>query len=89
MEREVLPRLALDRRADLRDAGPEPVLGRAGGEGHIHFPDYPVTFYANHYIHSFRMRDGLIEEYWEHMNPCNELRALGIEVPRIAKPAFG
>ena len=61
----------------------------SGGEGHIEFPAYPRTFYRNHYIHTFRLDDGLITEYWEYMNPCVEMHALGIDVPTIDKPPFG
>jgi Phenazine biosynthesis protein A/B len=39
--------------------------------------------------HTFRLEDGLITEYWEYMNPCVEMRALGIEVPRVEEPPFG
>lgn len=58
------------------------------GSGIIEFPAYEPTEYSNHYIHSFAMEDGLIKEYWEYMNPCAEMHALGIPVPRIDKPGF-
>ncbi|MFT4081253.1 MAG: PhzA/PhzB family protein [Nocardioides sp.] len=58
------------------------------GGGTITFPAYPDGTYENHYLHSFEMRDGLIHRYWEYMNPCAEMRALGIEVPRVERPGF-
>ncbi|MFT4210969.1 MAG: PhzA/PhzB family protein [Microbacterium sp.] len=55
------------------------------GGGVVHFTAYPAGRYENHYIHSFQMNDGLIQTYWEYMNPCSEMRALGIEVPRVER----
>lgn len=31
-------------------------------------------------------RQQAIKEYWEYMNPCAEMRALGIEVPTVKRP---
>ncbi|MCC7462365.1 MAG: PhzA/PhzB family protein [Gammaproteobacteria bacterium] len=58
------------------------------GEGHIEFPGHDRTFYKNHYIHSFRMENGKIKQYREFMNICVEMRSLGYQVPKIAKPPF-
>ena len=55
------------------------------GEGQILFPDYPPGIYRNHFIHSFKLRDGKIIELREFMNPCEQMRALGIEVPLITR----
>jgi len=55
------------------------------GEGQILFPDYPPGIYRNHFIHSFKLRDGEIIELREFMNPCEQMRALGIEVPLITR----
>ncbi|MGW0520275.1 PhzA/PhzB family protein [Crossiella sp. NPDC003009] len=53
------------------------------GEGQIRYPGYEPGFYRNHFIHSFDFRDGRILRQREFMNPFNQLRALGIDVPTI------
>ena len=53
------------------------------GEGKILYPSYPPGHYRNHFIHSFELRDGRIAVQREFMNPFNQLRALGIDVPVI------
>ncbi|WUH91999.1 phenazine biosynthesis protein [Streptomyces sp. NBC_00433] len=53
------------------------------GEGGIHYPSYPPGLYRNHFIHSFDLADGRIVTQREFMNPFNQLRALGIEIPVI------
>jgi hypothetical protein len=55
------------------------------GEGQILFPGYPPGHYRNHFLHSFLLRDGRIVQNREFMNPFNQLRALGIEVPAIRR----
>lgn len=55
------------------------------GEGKILYPDYPPGYYRNHFVHSFRLDDGKIVTQREFMNPYNQLRALGIEVPVIRR----
>jgi len=55
------------------------------GEGKICYPDYPEGYYENHFLHSFRMENGLIKQNREFMNPFQQLRALGIEVPNIRR----
>ena len=55
------------------------------GEGEIRYPDYPVGTYRNHFIHSFLLEDGKIKQNREFMNPFQQLRALGIEVPKIRR----
>ncbi|MCX2954711.1 PhzA/PhzB family protein [Lentzea sp. NEAU-D7] len=55
------------------------------GEGRILFPDYPPGIYRNHFLHSFKLRDGEITELREFMNPCEQMRALGIEVPLVTR----
>ncbi|WP_331769086.1 phenazine biosynthesis protein (plasmid) [Embleya sp. NBC_00888] len=55
------------------------------GEGQILFPDYPPGYYENHFIHSFRLDNGKITEVREFMNPCQQMRALGIEVPLVKR----
>lgn len=58
------------------------------GEGQILFPDYPPGYYRNHFLHSFLFSDGRIAVQREFMNPYNQLRALGIEVPVIRRAGF-
>lgn len=53
------------------------------GEGQILYPDYPPGHYGNHFIHAFELEDGRIKRQREFMNPFQQLRALGIEVPKI------
>ena len=55
------------------------------GEGEIHFPGYPVGYYRNHFLHSFLFEDGKIKEQREFMNPIEQYRALGIDVPVIQR----
>lgn len=53
------------------------------GEGQILYPAYPPGYYRNHFIHSFELDDGKIRRQREFMNPFQQFRALGIEVPTI------
>ncbi|RHW44024.1 phenazine biosynthesis protein [Dermacoccus abyssi] len=53
------------------------------GEGKILYPNYAPGLYQNHFIHAFRFEGGKIKEQREFMNPFQQLRALGIEVPKI------
>jgi phenazine biosynthesis protein len=53
------------------------------GEGQILYPGYPPGQYRNHFIHAFLFEDGKIKQQREFMNPFQQLRALGIEVPKI------
>lgn len=53
------------------------------GEGRILYPSYPPGHYKNHFIHSFELDDGKIVSQREFMNPYNQLRALGIDIPVI------
>jgi ketosteroid isomerase-like protein len=55
------------------------------GEGEIRYPDYPVGIYRNHFIHSFELENGKIKRNREFMNPFQQMRALGIEVPKIRR----
>jgi ketosteroid isomerase-like protein len=55
------------------------------GEGQILFPGYPPDHYRNHFIHSFEFADGKIKLQREFMNPYQQMRALGIEVPVIKR----
>lgn len=55
------------------------------GEGKIVFPGYPVGHYKNHFIHSFEFENGKIKLQREFMNPFEQLRALGIEVPVVRR----
>lgn len=53
------------------------------GEGEIRYPAYEPGIYRNHFIHSFHFVDGRIRQQREFMNPFQQLRALGIDVPYI------
>ncbi len=63
--------------------GPNRFWVECDGEGQILFADYPPGHYKNHFIHSFLLDNGRIKEQREFMNPFEQLRALGIEVPVI------
>jgi len=55
------------------------------GKGQILYPNYPPGYYENHFLHSFRLKDGKIVEQREFMNPFNQMRALGIDIPVIKR----
>lgn len=55
------------------------------GEGKILFPGYAPGDYKNHFIHSFEFENGKIKLQREFMNPFEQLRALGIEVPVVRR----
>ncbi|MDN5793772.1 MAG: phenazine biosynthesis protein [Brevibacterium aurantiacum] len=55
------------------------------GAGTICFPGYPKGRYENHFLHSFLLDNGKIVQSREFMNPCVQLRALGIDVPTIRR----
>ncbi len=40
-----------------------------------------VRTHTDHYLHKFTMEDGLIKEYIEFNNPCQELLEMGFDVP--------
>lgn len=55
------------------------------GKGKILFPDYAPGYYENHFIHAFRFRGDKICEQREFMNPYQQMRALGIDIPVIKR----
>ena len=55
------------------------------GEGKIIYEGYPEGYYRNHFLHSFLFEDGKIKQQREFMNPCQQFRALGIDVPEIKR----
>jgi hypothetical protein len=55
------------------------------GAGQIIYPGYPDGYYRNHFLHSFSFRDGKISQQREFMNPCQQFRALGIDVPVVRR----
>ncbi|MFD7657532.1 PhzA/PhzB family protein [Actinosynnema sp. NPDC059797] len=55
------------------------------GAGAIRFPGYPEGRYENHFLLCFDLVDGLIARSREISNPVEQMRALGIEVPRIER----
>lgn len=64
---------------------PNQFWAECDGKGKILYPDYPPGYYENHFIHSFLLDDGRIVTQREFMNPYNQLRALGIDVPVIRR----
>ena len=62
---------------------PDHFWAECDGEGRILYPGYEPGHYRNHFLHSFEFRGGRIVRQREFMNPFNQLRALGIEVPTI------
>jgi hypothetical protein len=55
------------------------------GRGVIRYEGYPEGLYTNHFIHYFAFRGGKIFLQREFMNPCQQFRALGIEVPKVVR----
>ncbi|MGW0423372.1 PhzA/PhzB family protein [Streptomyces sp. NPDC003015] len=55
------------------------------GEGQILFPGYAPGHYRNHFLHSFLFENGKIKQQREFMNPCQQFRALGIDVPAVRR----
>ncbi|WFQ79973.1 PhzA/PhzB family protein [Xenorhabdus sp. SF857] len=62
---------------------PNHIWVECDGHGIICLPGYPERYYENHFIHSFELKNGLIIRNREFMNPINQLKALGINVPKI------
>lgn len=55
------------------------------GEGKIIYEGYPEGYYRNHFLHSFLFEGGKIKLQREFMNPCEQFRSLGIDVPEIQR----
>ncbi len=53
--------------------------------GKTRVPGYPEGYCENHYIHSFELDNGKISQSREFMNPFDQLRGLGIPVPKIKR----
>ncbi|WP_456309582.1 PhzA/PhzB family protein [Serratia proteamaculans] len=64
---------------------PNHIWVECDGHGLMRFVGYEERYYENHFIHSFELYDGLIVRNREFMNPINQLKALGINVPRIIR----
>ncbi|MDE1488539.1 phenazine biosynthesis protein [Xenorhabdus bovienii] len=58
------------------------------GKGIIRFDDYPENIYENHFIHYFEFENGKIKLQREFMNPCQQFKALGIELPKINRSSM-
>lgn len=72
----------------IETADPDEIWAECDGKGTIDYPAYGPRQYENHFLHSFKFKDGLIVEQREFMNPINQFRALGIKVPRIDRGAI-
>jgi hypothetical protein len=58
------------------------------GTGGVYFPHYgEEKVYNNVYFHVIRMRDGLMQDYFEYGDGRKLYDALGIELPKIVMPA--
>ncbi|WP_031321684.1 PhzA/PhzB family protein [Pseudomonas piscis] len=53
--------------------------------GKTRVPGYPEGYCENHYIHSFELDNGKITQSREFMNPFDQLRGLGVPVPKIQR----
>ncbi|SFO01133.1 PhzA/PhzB family protein [Xenorhabdus japonica] len=53
------------------------------GKGIIRFEGYPEGMYENHFIHYFEFENGKIKIQREFMNPCQQFKALGVDLPKI------
>jgi hypothetical protein len=56
------------------------------GSGRQLAPNGEYVSYANHYLHSFCMENGLIKEYREFTNPVNLWKAFGLQLPHVPTP---
>lgn len=55
------------------------------GKGKIIFEGYPEGYYQNDFIHYFQFENGKIKLQKEYMNPCLQLKSLGLNVPQIVR----
>lgn len=69
----------------IESVDPDVIWVECSGAGTIRFPGYPEGRYENHFLLSFELEDGLIRRSREFSNPLEQMRALGIEVPRIER----
>lgn len=64
---------------------PEQFWVECNGTGKICYEGYPEGHYENHFLHYFQFENGKIKLQREFMNPCQQFRALGIEVPHVVR----
>ncbi|MGW3582054.1 PhzA/PhzB family protein [Streptomyces rubiginosohelvolus] len=64
---------------------PDQFWVECNGVGQILFPGYPDGRYENHFLHHFTFEGGKIKQQREFMNPVQQFRSLGIEVPKIVR----
>ncbi|WP_097866738.1 PhzA/PhzB family protein [Streptomyces sp. rh34] len=64
---------------------PDQFWVECNGVGKILFPGYPDGRYENHFLHHFTFEGGKIKRQREFMNPVQQFRSLGIEVPKIVR----
>jgi ketosteroid isomerase-like protein len=69
----------------IETVDPDVIWVECSGAGTIRFPGYPEGRYENHFLLSFELEDGLIRRSREFSNPLEQMRALGIDVPRIER----
>ncbi|MFI6942081.1 PhzA/PhzB family protein [Streptomyces sp. NPDC050418] len=55
------------------------------GHGLIRYPGHPEGHYENHFLHSFELDDGKIIRNREFMNPVEQMRALGLPIPKVRR----
>lgn len=65
---------------------PNIVIALNDGHGYVMREDGKYYTYENSYIHIFKMKDGLITEYYEYTNPLGLMDAFGIEHPNLPTP---
>jgi phenazine biosynthesis protein len=82
---EVLPDWRWHNVTIIETTDPNVIWVECEGAGTIRFPGYPQGRYENHFLHCFRLADGFIMSSREFSNPVEQMRALGMDVPRIER----
>lgn len=69
----------------IETVDPDGIWVECSGAGTIRFPGYPEGRYENQFLLSFELDDGIILRSREFSNPVEQMRALGMDVPRIER----
>ncbi|RPH53174.1 MAG: hypothetical protein EHM85_00120 [Desulfobacteraceae bacterium] len=65
---------------------PDYIIVENYGSGKQLAPTGEYVPYSNHYLHTFRMQNGLIKEYREITNPLNLYKAFSLPMPHMPTP---
>lgn len=61
------------------------IWAECDGQGKICYEGYPEGYYKNHFVFSFEFEGDKLLRVREFMNPVLQLKALGIDVPKIER----